>query len=168
MSDTKESMPAQPPTRELPAMTDRALLEDLARTVKAGFAKVDDSIFDLGERVVRVEIRQKDLEERMGRNSQRVREPSQHDLEAKAEIAQERTAREALAKKVDSIETKTDGVAQALAKNNDATDAIKKKIVDGVESFWKRHPKLETALVGLILAAVGVAYTALTHGGHLP
>lgn len=102
MSTTKESMPAQPATKQLPAMTDRALLEDLARTVKEGFQKVDNSIFDLGERVVRVEVRQKDLEERMARNSQRVGSESQVNAKQDAAIAQILTTVEDLQRRPDT------------------------------------------------------------------
>lgn len=136
MSDTKESMPAQPKTVELPAVTDRALLEDLTRTVKAGFANVETTLLDFGERLVRVEIRQKDLEEQRVldniRNSQRVKEPSQHDLETAKALAQEVVARESLAKKVDgveqkvvSIETKTDTQTEMLGRiEKRATDIL--------------------------------------------
>lgn len=102
MSTTKESMPAQPATKQLPAMTDRALLEDLARIVKEGFQKVDNSIFDLGERVVRVEVRQKDLEERMARNSQRVGSESQVNAKQDAAIAQILTTVEDLQRRPDT------------------------------------------------------------------
>lgn len=119
MGDTKESMPEQPKTVELPAMTDRALLEDLRAVVKAGFSNVNSTLIDFGERLVRVEIRQKDLEEARildnVRNSQRVKEPSAHDLETAKALAQEVVAREALAKKVDVIDTKTDDQTKTLA-----------------------------------------------------
>lgn len=149
-------------------MTDRALLEDLARTVKEGFQKVDNAIFDLGERVVRIEIRQKDLEERVGRTSQRVREPSQHDLEAQAEIAKERAAREALAKKVDEQATKLDAIEAKTDAQTKMLETISTSVVDSVKGFWKRHPKLETALVALLLAAAGAGLSWLSGGRALP
>lgn len=175
MSDTKDSMPAQPATKQLPAMTDRALLEDLRGIVKEGFTNQNQVIAEMNTSVDmligqgktfakwrgEVDAWREEVDERLKTGSLRAKEPSKHDIEIRAELQAEKDAREALAKKVEGVET-------SLTTNTDATLAIKKKIVDGVESFWKRHPKIETALVALIIAAAGVAYTALTHGGHLP
>lgn len=169
MSDTKESMPAQPQTREMEAVKvpstqlEAVLLEVRAtrEEQRAGREDVADKFVEVSTRMSKMEHRIDDLERRQEGNSIRAKEPSQHDIELKKELDEERKAREALAEDVTTIKTK-------MQENTDATLAIKQEVVDGVKSFWKRHPKLETALVGLILAAIGVAYATLTHGGQLP
>ncbi len=82
-----DQMPPQPKTKEIPALTDRALLEDLIRTTKDGFRKQEDTMLEFGERLVRVEIRQKDLEERMTRNSGGTRQLSETDAKHESAIA---------------------------------------------------------------------------------
>lgn len=131
MSDDK--MPVQPPTVQLAAVTDRALLEDLARVVKAGFStngerldsqdtKLDKIVtegIEANVRLDRVETRLTQaegrvdlLEGRAGKTSMRVGTASQVDLDHAAQLAQERFAREALASKLAAVEVKTD--AQTL------------------------------------------------------
>ncbi len=151
---TKPSMPAQPTTKALPAMTDRALLEDLARTVKEGFVRLDDKVDtltvnveilqddgrDTKARLIRLEGWKEHVDDRMSRNSARVKEPSQHDLEAKAELAKEREAREALEKKVNEQ-------TALITANNEWT----KSLVDDGRKFFKAHPQIGTAAVLVIL-----------------
>lgn len=101
MSDTKESMPAQPATKQLPAMTDRALLEDLARVVKSGFEATNER-FDRFEnqvdllvedgkttnkRMTTLEVRLDEAEKRAASNSIRAKGASDVDAKHDAAIA---------------------------------------------------------------------------------
>lgn len=124
MSDAKPgekpSMSAK--TQELPAMTDRALLEDLSRVVRTSFKEVNIRLEDVvnesirtNTRLTRLEQHAEDVDQRMGKHSHRVREASSNDLaqEAKhaqlaAELAEEKKAREALAATVAAQPTKAD------------------------------------------------------------
>ncbi len=99
------------------------------------------------------------LEERLKNNSIRAKSSSEVDMRHDAELAAEKEARETLAGEVATIKAQ-------LVSNSADTLAIRQAVVDGVRGFWNRNPKLETALVGLILAGIGVAYAWLTHGGH--
>lgn len=131
---TKPAMSEQPKTIELPAMTDRALLEDLARSTARIEAKADnleskvdnvelnmsllkDDGRDTKSRLIRLEGWKESIEDRVTRNSTRAREPSTHDLDTKAALAAEITARESLAKdvvgvKADLAAVKTETVLQ--------------------------------------------------------
>lgn len=107
--------PPLPKTTQLPAVPDWAI--ELTRSMKHGFgainARLDAQEVSL-ERVVnegirtntrlsRIEERVDELEGRIGRTSTRVREVSQTDLEQGAQLVQERSAREAVAVKVDAL-----------------------------------------------------------------
>lgn len=109
-----------------------------------GFAKQHDATAELGQRVVKLEIRTKDLEERVARQSIRAQNPSAHDLEMQAEIANERASREKLAGKVDKIE-------QMVSSSHAATAKIE-KAVTGVLS----HPRTQALSWALWVALVGV------------
>jgi hypothetical protein len=52
---------------------------------------------------------------------------------------------------------KLDEHRQMLLANTTDTIAIRREVVDGIKGFWKRHPKLENALVALIFTIIGVA-----------
>jgi ElaB/YqjD/DUF883 family membrane-anchored ribosome-binding protein len=70
-------------------------------------------------------------------------------------------------KAINEDQNKTlDELKTAMSAHRADTFEIKREIVDGVKSFWKRNPKLESALVLVIGAALGLAYQVLTHGGH--
>ncbi len=109
-----DGMPPQPKTVQLPAVPEWAI--ELSRAVKDGFEKQNTTLLDFGERLVRVEIRQKDLEEvRIAdnvKNSMRVKQPSLHDLETQAALAGEIAARQELAK--DVLVIKADTAAQTV------------------------------------------------------
>lgn len=114
--DEKPPMPPQPTTKQLPAMTDRALLEDLRSVVKEGFSRVDGHLLEFGERLVRVEIRQKDLEDRVARHSGGTRQLSETDAKHDAAIANAITRLERVETAVQSIEAKTDRQTAILEK----------------------------------------------------
>lgn len=81
----------QPTTRELPAVDPiLELLKEVRTEVRAARADINLVSNDLGlvkERVGMLETRVVDVEGRTGRNSNRVREVSQSDLEQNAQLA---------------------------------------------------------------------------------
>lgn len=174
MSDTKQSMPAQPPTVELPAMSDRAMLEDLYRIARGTAEQVriirtDQDLLMGNVESLKVDVRELqrwklDTEERAAKHSGGVRQLSETDAKHDAAIGQLVVDVGALKKGQEATAADVATIKTEMAKNNADTLAIRKEVVDGVKSFWKRHPKLETALVGLILAVIGVAYATITKG----
>lgn len=119
-----ESMPAQPKTTQLPAADKNEILLAEIKTlmtqglsaldakVAIGFGRLSADIAlvstDLGvvkDRVNVLEAFKVDSESRMSRTSTAVRGASQVDMEQAAQLAQERTAREDLAKQVASLAT---------------------------------------------------------------
>lgn len=157
MSDTKESMPAQPKTTELPAVPAWAV--ELTRYVKEGISRLDGSIGDIEQNVQmlvgqgkaltkwrgEMDAWREEVDGRLRAGSIRAKEPSQHDVEIRAELSEERKAREALALKVADIETKTDEQTKALA-----------RIESAVTGFFK-NPKV--IFVGKVIFALAVAYS---------
>lgn len=73
-----------------------------------------DTVRDLAKRMTAQEERANKQDERLANTSQRVREPSAHDLETAKALADEIAARTALAAKVDTIDVKTDAQTEIL------------------------------------------------------
>lgn len=158
-----EGQPPEKPTTQLPAVPQWAI--ELTTSVKTGFAAVNERLDTLESNVDLTQSAMQDvtrrttaqddritrIEERLTSNSLRAKQSTETDLAQAAELVKEREAREQLAKKVESIET-------TLTTNTDVTLEIKTAVV----GFWKRNPKLEVALVGLILLVIGTATTFLT------
>jgi septal ring factor EnvC (AmiA/AmiB activator) len=71
--------------------------------LRADVALVSNDLGVVKDRVALVETRVVDLEAARSRTSNRVREVSQSDLNQEAQLAQERSAREELAKQVASL-----------------------------------------------------------------
>ncbi len=122
--DAKKDGPDYRPTKQIPKVEIQAnQFSELKSIMVEGFAKVDTAIFDLGERVVRVEIRQKDLEDRMARHSGGTRQLS--DVDAKhdaaigtlvAKVTDLETSQSKQTEKLVEIEKKTDVQTQMLTK----------------------------------------------------
>lgn len=107
--------PPLPKTTQLPAVPEWAI--ELTRSVKSGFGAINSRLdaqevslervvnegIRTNTRLTRIEERVDELEMRIGRASNRVREVSQTDLEQSAQLVQERTAREAITAKVDAL-----------------------------------------------------------------
>jgi hypothetical protein len=107
--EAKKDGPDYRPTKQIPKVEiQQSQFSELKSIMTEGFSKVDTAIFELGERVIRVEIRQKDLEERMGRHSGGTRQLSENDGKQDALLGTVVTKVDALEKKTDSIEKKTD------------------------------------------------------------
>lgn len=94
-TETKPSMPAQPTTKAIPALTDRALLEDLARTVKEGFARNEANhelaLVELGvlqKRIVVIERWRDENDIRLARNSGRAASLTEDNTKQDVAIAQ--------------------------------------------------------------------------------
>lgn len=112
--------PDAKPTVELPKVPDWAI--ELTKSVKLGFVTVNDRLdkvvdegIEANTRLTRIEVRVEnaeqrigDVEGRTGKASLAVRAASQVDLEQAAQLAQERSAREALATKVQKLDDKQD------------------------------------------------------------
>ncbi len=143
--------PVQPQTRELPAMTDRALLEDLARTVKAGFSEmradvqlVSSDLQVVKDRVVILEKAKIESEERQSRTSQGVRQSNEGFSKHETVIAQ-------LSSKVDALNEKQDAQTQMLATNTADTKQI---LLREAKGFLERNPKIGQAFVAFIIVAL--------------
>lgn len=102
-----ESRPDKP-TTQLAAVP--AWAAEMSRAMKDGFAMTNANIelvsTDLSvvkDRLVIVESWKADIDTRASRTSARVKMASENDLSHDAQLAQERMARESLAKKVDSL-----------------------------------------------------------------
>lgn len=145
---TPKSMPAQPATKQLPAMTDRALLEDLSRVVRTGIAElradiqlVSSDLSVVKDRVVILEKFKLESEERQTRYSGGARQLSESDSKQDAAIAsiivEQGKARE------------RDEATQALVRENTALTVEFKRRALSVT----KHP----AVIGLMLAAIAYA-----------
>jgi hypothetical protein len=162
---TPVSMPAQPKTKELPAMTDRALLEDLARSVKDGFRGVNarlDSVetnldlqgaqgVDLGKRMTALETRVGTME---GRETSSLR--PRIEAESKANMEQDAAIAAIIAEQAKAKE-RDEATQAALAKNTDLTQR-------GVALAEKASKS--PVVLALILAAATYATAWLGH--HTP
>lgn len=186
---TQPSMPAQPPTRALPAMSDRAMLEDLYRlnkqqtetliSLSANVANLNHNVDLLGGQqdtiVVRlgnVEKRVLDMEDRVTRNSTRSREPSAHDLSNDQRIAEEISARTALAEKVDKHTMQLDSIVTEVAAVRSetvaqtATLSVIAGAVTGVKSFIDENPKFVATVVGIVCWVGSQIYSYIQARGH--
>lgn len=159
MSDTKESMPAQPKTVELPKVDVASMLTTLAADMKQVLNATDKMSGDVdmlisdgrktNQRLTRVEERLDDFDGRLMRTSARVKEPSQHDLEAQRALADEIAARETLAKQVEAL-------TASQAEQTKMISEVKSAVVGVV-----MHPKV--IFVGKVIFGLAVAYSA-AHG----
>ncbi len=92
--DERAEPPEQPKTVSLPSMTDRALLEDLRSVMKDGFSAqrrdfdlLGGQFESLTEDVRGLQSWRVRTEDRFARNSMRVAESSEHDIEREAKLA---------------------------------------------------------------------------------
>lgn len=160
MADDKPPMPAQPPTAKLPAMTDRALLEDLSRVVKDGFARTDRR-FDALETAVDIQGNTvKDVAGRMSLAEQRIQRmeedrrndsmpaklgrESQTNKEQDAVLAQHTATLEEHGKKLTSL-------GAAVKEIGDNVNAIK----DAVTGFFTNK---KVIFVGKVIFAAAMLY----------
>jgi hypothetical protein len=171
--------PEHHPTKQLPAMTDRALPEDLTRVVKQGFSSLErrldlvegnvditgSTVRELSGRITRMEDWRVAVDERVSKHSGGTRQLSQNDA------AQDRAIAETLIKTREQTETLEDHgvklkelktavvtVQAAVAENTFLT----RKAVAG---FFKTP--LGQSLLVLVASAIGFATNWLTsHGGH--
>jgi septal ring factor EnvC (AmiA/AmiB activator) len=102
--------PAEKPTTQLPAVPAWAV--ELTQSVKSGIAELRADVAlvsnDLGvvkDRVAILESFRNDQETRASRTSARVQQSQATDLEQAAQLAQERAAREELAREVADLTT---------------------------------------------------------------
>lgn len=173
---TMTSMPAQPATTKLQAQTDRVLLEDLYRLTKSSaddirIIRADQDLLMGNVESLKVDVRELqrwklDSEDRQSKHSGGFRQLSDSDHKQDAAIASIVTKVTGLEKSQEAQTTEIAATkALVLAGNADTAD-LKKELVDGVKSFWKRHPKLETAFVGLLLAVFALATAAIAGRLH--
>lgn len=152
--------PDNKPTKELPAVPDWAI--ELTKSVKSGLTKIEadltglradvslvsNDVANLRDRVILVEGRQNKVDERLDTGSIRAKAISKLDEEQSAALAAEKLAREALAAKVDTIETKTDAQTQVLHR------------IDGVLGS-PTVKRIGQGLAALILLAIAAGTVAL-------
>jgi hypothetical protein len=167
---TKPSMPKQPETTKLPAMTDRALLEDLARVVKDGFREqsvradaqderldkierqVDIAVQDGREnnkRITTLEVRFEEKDRRDDTRSVRVRQESDVNLKQDAAIANVIT-------RLGTVEENQTKAAEERA----STAAMVKEVRDTVVGVATNK---KVVFIGKVLFGIAVAYSA-AHG----
>lgn len=157
--DEKTPMPAQPKTKEIPAVVPQvpATLDAVLREMRGmreeardRFQEQADLLMAFGQRLVSVEQRQEN-------SSIRAREPSAHDLEAKAELSKERAAREALAAEVTKIKDETAAQTTMIAQNTILTEKAVKAL-----SGVAKHP----AVIAFAFALLG--FLTAWFKGHTP
>src|SRR5262245_32932738 len=117
--------PPQPPTVKLPAMTDRALLEDLARTMRGVANEVTELRAEVGEgasqirsmdrRLSRVEEKVDEFDGRLIRNSSRAQATSSNDLKQDAAISQ-------VIVRLEAVEVTQKKHSEAITNVHDAVD----------------------------------------------
>lgn len=160
---------------------------ELTKSVKEGFShlheKVDtlssnvdivrDDSRDTKLRLVRIEAWRETVEERMTQNSSRAREPSAHDLETKAELAKEISARQALASEVATIVGKVATIETDVAETKAETKAQTAKLVTiaadtskAVTGFVHEHPALFRSLAAIATTLSTAAAAWLASRGH--
>ena len=118
--DPRAEKPEEKPTVKFAEVPTWAV--ELTRSVKTGFATLGADIAlvsnDLGAvkgRVALLETHRNDMDARANRTSARVQQASDVDLEQAAQLAHERTAREALAAEVAAIKAETTTQTQLLS-----------------------------------------------------
>lgn len=164
----EDEMPKQPKTIELPAMTDRALLEDLTRVVKAGFAEVrvmrmdvDLLVGDLASLKVDVRELQKwkiASEERSDKHSGGLQQSSSVNLKQDEAIATIIEEVAAVKSDVGDVRAGIVTIQSAVAENTLFTK-------QAIAGFFKTP--LGVTLLSLAMAAAGYATNWLSsHGGH--
>lgn len=155
-----DSPPPQPPTTRLPAQTDRALLEDLTRVVKAGFAETRealvtqaDSLAEFNQRLGSIESWKEEVDDRLKSTSLRSRVTSDENLKqdsAIAHIITEVGATKAIAQ--DALD-KAVTTQDMLAANTAMTAEMKAHVI----GFFK-SPKV--IFVGKVAWGAAMAYAA--------
>ncbi len=127
-------------------------LDTIVETITHGFAGTDSQLEAFATEIRAQGKRLGELEERMTRNSTRVSGESKTNAEQDAAIAK--------------VLTEVGEMKTALTTNTTATLAIKSELVDSVRGFWRRNPKIETAVVALIMMAIATAMAWFqAHGG---
>jgi hypothetical protein len=158
--EAKKEGPDYIATAKVPAMTDRAMLEDLYRVTKGLDKKVDtlglqvDVVTDqqvvFGQRLTLVEKRQDDMDGRTNSHSGGIKNLSGVDMKLESSLA-------VVSNKVDALEKKTDAQTAMLAKAEEDNLAIKK----AVTGFLKDHPQLVTLFVTVVSLALGALAATL-------
>lgn len=167
MPPEDDKMPPQPPTLQLPAMTDRALLEDLTRVVKAGFAEVrvmrgdvDLLVGDLASLKVDVRELQKwkiGSEERQEKHSGGLQQTSNVNLKQDAAIAMVVTNMGKVEERLEAVETNQKNAAEERAE----TAKLVREIWTDGKTFFQKHPALSAALVAVGTGLAGALATWL-------
>jgi hypothetical protein len=149
--------PILPSTKQIPkvvpltsdtANTILRKLEEIAASQERTDEKLDAHINDFG-------IYKLQVDQRLRNNSDRYRQSSQADLDAKAELGNERAAREALAKRFDTFEEKTDAQTAILVR------------LDGVASKLAQNPLVKrVGQLALLCAAIWLGSWLTAHGVH--
>lgn len=166
MVEDKRAEPPEPkPTVELPALTDRALLEDLARTsreTKAAVARVEanQELSDGQIRVMQVDIHglfewKGTIEERLHNNSTRAKSASEVDLSQEAKLTDVILWRKSVDEKLANTATKEDLATVTTTQ----TAALVAKVDE-----LAKNPTV-ARIVAFIIGAIG-AYAA-SKGLHL-
>lgn len=112
--------------------------------------------------------------EKLRQHSDRVKEPSQHDLAAQAAIAADKVRIENIEKELGEVKTEVGAIKTAtteqttmLEANNEMTEAIQKSVT----GYLNKHPNVIGVVLGavitLVLAVLGAA-TAWVQRGPAP
>lgn len=146
-------------------MTDRALLEDLGRVVRSGFAKVDadlclvaNDVSLVKERVGMVEKRTAVLEDARSRTSDRVRGVSENDLKQEAVIADVIIKNQERDKRIEETHALALAASAELARQSSFMGVGKQ----GLQWLASKEGRNALAQIG---AAIVVVYEGLRHAG---
>lgn len=152
----KPGGPPERPTTQLPKVDIPSMLTSLAADMKQVLNATDKMSSDVdmlisdgrktNQRLTRVEERLDDFDGRLMRNSSRVKEPSQHDLAAAAELANERTAREALATEVAFVKTEVSSVKTEVSEVKEVNQQQSAKLA----SIENSVEDVKGAVIGVI------------------
>ncbi len=114
--------------------TSLRVVEERVRTIEEEKQTERDSQRDLEARIARHSENAKETDERLDRHSERadevVEQTSAADLEAEAELAKERDARERLEKKADGLALTIEELSSQLKEKDERERAIEKKVDD--------------------------------------
>jgi hypothetical protein len=146
------SIPPQPKTKELPAPTKTEIqigeILVAVKNIADGQVKLQDGFENVVDRLGNVEGRVARLESRAATTSERVKGGSQTDLDHEAALAQEITAREALATKLDTCAKETTEKQDALAKVNEEQLDILRSVGRQAKALIN-HPAVKYAVAAI-------------------
>lgn len=170
--DEKPPMPPQPATKAFAAVSvSTETVNDLLREMKGLTSAVRDLGSEFSEMKedfggVKADVRElkawkAEATGALTRHSGGTRELSLSDARHEAAIASIIIEQGAAKARDEAVEKKVDALDIKLADNSAMTAKVLDKIVDKASGFLKDNPRLETALIGFVMAVLFVGTTLL-------